>query len=61
MELKKQYEWSKKGKRYRTKYLDTLGQLFGELENDKERQSESTTVRGSRADSFGDVVNKTGN
>jgi hypothetical protein len=40
MELDEKYEWSKKGKRYRMKYLSKFGQLFGETENDKDRQAQ---------------------
>jgi hypothetical protein len=35
-QVEKQYEWSKKGKKYRTKYLDELKNLYGAVKNDTE-------------------------
>lgn len=42
-DVEKQYEWSKKGKKYKTKYFDALGQLFGEIKNGTESQSQRDT------------------
>jgi hypothetical protein len=38
-----QGDFVRKGKKYKTKYFDALGQLFGELEHDKDCQSEDCT------------------
>lgn len=37
--VQKQYEWSRKGKTYKTKYFSALSQLFGAIEHDKDCQN----------------------
>lgn len=35
--------WQRKGKKYKTKYFAALKQLFGEIENDKDCQTQVAT------------------
>lgn len=37
-DVEKQYQWQKKGKKFKKKYFEALGQLFGECQDDKEKQ-----------------------
>lgn len=61
MDLDERYAWQRKGKKYRTKYLAALGQLFGDSGHDKECQVESHTKRGSGTDQTRHLVDETGN
>jgi hypothetical protein len=58
--LDKKYTFSRKSKKYKTKYFDALKQLFGEIEHDKDCQVEIDTHGSRRADYACDVVEKTG-
>lgn len=60
MDIEKQYEWSKKGKKYRTRYLDELKKLYNEVKHDKDCQQRSDTNRAARTDSFCGVVEEAG-
>lgn len=56
IELEKQYEWSKKGKKYRTKYFGALKSLYGAVKDDKECQGECDTYGRNGTDPIRDVV-----
>jgi hypothetical protein len=49
MDIEEKYAFSRKGKKYRTKYFAALGQLFGES-HDKDCQAEESINRRSRTD-----------
>lgn len=42
MEIERQYQFSKKSKKYRTKYLDKLGKLYGDLESSSKIEFKAT-------------------
>ena len=51
--LEEKYEWSRKGKKYKTKYFCALKELFGEIKNDTdchEEAKERCTTRKLRTD-----------
>lgn len=60
-EVEQQYEWSKKGKAYKTKYFGALKELYGAAQHDKDSQVEGGFTNGStRTDIVCGVVKKTG-
>lgn len=42
--VQEQYEWSKKGKSYKTKYFKALKELMGAAAHDKDCQSQSSKI-----------------
>jgi len=57
MDVEKKMPFERRGKRYRTKYFEALGELMGAI-NDTECQGNADGGR--RADSVGDVVGQNG-
>ncbi len=45
-EVEKQYEWSKKGKKYKTKYFGALKDLYGSVQNDKDSHKATDRTTG---------------
>lgn len=45
-EVEKQYEWQRKGKKYKTKYFGALKELYGRAAHDKECQVEGSFTNG---------------
>lgn len=60
MEIDPRYGWAKKGKRYKARYLSSLGQLFGEGKDDKECQLRENTDGRSGTDQVRDLDGSTG-
>ncbi|MFI5405447.1 MAG: hypothetical protein ACHQ1D_02920 [Nitrososphaerales archaeon] len=58
MDIEEKYAWSKKGKKYKTKYFAALGQLFGDR-HDKECQVSSDGR--SRTDQISYLDDQSGN
>ena len=59
-EVKAQYEWSRKGKKYKTKYFSALGALLGSKDG-KDSQGEGEDTHGSaRTGAICDVAKETG-
>lgn len=49
MNIEKQYEWSRKGKKYKTKYFEALGQLFGNpIKDNPEAIEERKEIKATR-------------
>lgn len=57
-EIEARYAWSRKGKKYKTKYFEALGQLFGDKRHDKDCQAEALCPSQGRSgtDFLSDVV-----
>jgi len=54
-QLEKDYQWQKKGKKYKTKYFSALGELFGREPHDKDCQRDLANGT-ARTDSVCDMV-----
>lgn len=39
-QLEEKYEWSRKGKTYKTKYFKALGELLGGMDADREKRTD---------------------
>jgi hypothetical protein len=50
-------QWTRKSKKYRTRYLDELGKLYKEVQNDKE----SHANRGPGTNETGQLANESKN
>jgi hypothetical protein len=43
--VQKQYEWSRKGKKYKTRYFSALRDLFGAINDDRDCKTETKTEK----------------
>lgn len=58
MEIEKQYEWSRRGKKYKAKYLKALGVLYGK--EAKEVRSDQHSNGRSGTNEISGLADKTG-
>jgi hypothetical protein len=59
VEIEKQYEWMRRGKKFKTKYFAALGELFKseEVKDDHiEKEKDNSAERGSGTDKIRDLA-----